>query len=183
MFEHIQLLLSFVYALALTHLLASATELVLARAQVKFSWLLTLWMLMALILLFSNWMSFFSMSGVRNWSLRQVGLLFATAVVQYFTCSLVSPRVLHGRETDMSAFYQTHRRIISASFAGLGALAIAENLSGPPNSNALEVNAPIVLMIGIILVTALAKGRQLQWAASLALFALIVAWVAVFTVL
>lgn len=183
MFEHIQLLLSFVYALALTHLLASATELVLARAQVKFSWLLTLWMLMALILLFSNWMSFFSMSGVRNWSLAQVGLLFGTAVVQYFTCSLVSPRVMHGHETDMGAFYDSHRRIISTSFAGLCVLAIAENLSGPPNSHALEVNAPIVLMIAIILVAALARGRRLQWAASLALFAMIVGWVAVFTVL
>jgi len=41
-FEHVTTLFSFVYALALTHLLARIAELVVARDRAKFSGLLTL---------------------------------------------------------------------------------------------------------------------------------------------
>jgi hypothetical protein len=57
MFEHVTILLSFVYAIAMTHLLSSATELVLARDRVRFSGLYVLWMLNALLILLVNWMA------------------------------------------------------------------------------------------------------------------------------
>jgi len=43
-FEHVTALFSFVYALALTHLLARIAELIVARDRVKFSGLLALGM-------------------------------------------------------------------------------------------------------------------------------------------
>jgi len=43
-FEHVTALLSFVYALALTHLLARIAELIVARERIKFSGLLALGM-------------------------------------------------------------------------------------------------------------------------------------------
>lgn len=56
-FEHVTALLSFVYALALTHLLARIAELIVARDRVKFSGLLTLGMVNAILLVFANWLS------------------------------------------------------------------------------------------------------------------------------
>jgi hypothetical protein len=43
MLEHTAALLSFVYALALTHPLSSVTDLVLARERVRFSGLQAMW--------------------------------------------------------------------------------------------------------------------------------------------
>ena len=49
MFEHVTILLSIIFALAMTHILASATELVWERHTVRFSGLQTLWMVNALL--------------------------------------------------------------------------------------------------------------------------------------
>ena len=54
MFQHITVLLSFVFAIALTHLLSSASKLILARDRVRFSGLHALWMLNALMVLLIN---------------------------------------------------------------------------------------------------------------------------------
>ncbi|HLW34385.1 MAG TPA: hypothetical protein VKS98_01885 [Chthoniobacterales bacterium] len=53
-FEHVTALLSFVYALALTHLLARIAELIVARDRVKSSGLLVLGMVNAILLVFVN---------------------------------------------------------------------------------------------------------------------------------
>jgi len=52
-FEHVTTLLSFVYALALTHLLARIAELIVARERVKFSGLLAVGMADAVVLVFA----------------------------------------------------------------------------------------------------------------------------------
>ena len=56
-FEHVTALLSFVYALALTHLLARIAELIVTRERVKFSGLLALGMVNAVLMVFVNWLS------------------------------------------------------------------------------------------------------------------------------
>jgi hypothetical protein len=50
-YEQVTILLSFVYAMALTHLLSSANELVLELRRVRVSWLYVLWMVNALLIL------------------------------------------------------------------------------------------------------------------------------------
>ena len=57
MFEHVTILLSFVYAIALTHLLSTTTELVLAGKRVRFSALYAAWMFNAILLLLNNWIA------------------------------------------------------------------------------------------------------------------------------
>ncbi len=68
MFEHVTLLLSFVYALALTHLLSSATELVIAGKRVRFSGLYTLWAINAAVLLMTNWTAIYALTAVNRWT-------------------------------------------------------------------------------------------------------------------
>jgi hypothetical protein len=53
-FEHVTALFSFVYALALTHLLARIAELIVTRDRVKFSGLLALGMINAILVVFAN---------------------------------------------------------------------------------------------------------------------------------
>ena len=53
-FPHVTILLSFVCAIALTHLLSTTTELVLARKRVRFSGLYAAWMFNTVLLLLNN---------------------------------------------------------------------------------------------------------------------------------
>ena len=65
-FEHVTALLSFVYALALTHLLARIAELIVARERVKFSGLLALGMANAILLVFADWLSLWDLRSIKS---------------------------------------------------------------------------------------------------------------------
>jgi hypothetical protein len=71
-FEHVTALLSFVYALALTHLLARIAELVVARDRVRFSGLLALGMANAILMVFANWLSIWDLRSVKTWDLATI---------------------------------------------------------------------------------------------------------------
>lgn len=57
MFEQINLLLSFVFALAMTHLLSTGAELLLARSRVVFSGPHAIWIVNAVLMLLVNWLA------------------------------------------------------------------------------------------------------------------------------
>jgi hypothetical protein len=82
-FEHVTALLSFVYALALTHLLARIAELVVARERVRFSGLLALGMANAILLIFANWLSLWDLRSVQSWDLASIAIQFLFAVSIY----------------------------------------------------------------------------------------------------
>lgn len=53
-FDHIILLLSFVYALAIAHLLSTTAMLIRRSATVRFSWLHGFWMVFAVLTIVSD---------------------------------------------------------------------------------------------------------------------------------
>src|SRR5581483_9228360 len=63
-FDHVLVLLSFVFALALTHLLSRVGGLVVARKRVRFSPLLALAIVNAVAFVFENWLMLWT---VRGW--------------------------------------------------------------------------------------------------------------------
>jgi hypothetical protein len=91
-FEHVTALLSFVYALALTHLLARIAELVVARDRVRFSGLLALGMANAVLLVFINWLSIWDLRSVKSWDIVSITVQFLFAIALYFLCVLVGPK-------------------------------------------------------------------------------------------
>jgi hypothetical protein len=177
-FEHVTLLLSFVYAIALTHLLSSATELVLARERVRFSGLHAVWMLNALVGLLVNWLSLWGQNVLKRWTVGDVLLWFLAAMVQYFTCSLVSMRPEPGGPIDMRAFFERQRPMIAAAFAALMVPAMTLNYVYRNATQGLSPTAWITedLLVLPMLIAALIAGwarpRWLQWVAGLAMLGL-----------
>ncbi len=177
MFEHIQLLLSFVYALALTHLFASTTGLILARDRVRFSALQALWMLAALVNAFANWVAFYGLTSIKQWSLGQISLQFVIAIGQYFTCSLVAPRVEAAQEMDMTAFYERQRRMFTSAFAVLCVLAMIDNYVlrehtvGLSSDTWIVENIVILPTLALALLGGIARPRWLQWTGAVGFFA------------
>ena len=125
-FSHFTLLLSFVFALALAHVLSSGTDLVRERERVRFSWTHGLWMATAVIALFGNWMALWNHRNLKL-DITSSGIQFLFTIVQYFTCSIVSPRVPERGRIDLWQYHERHKRQYLTAFLILGLFAVSLN--------------------------------------------------------
>jgi hypothetical protein len=186
-FEHVTILLSFVYAIALTHLLSSTTELVLARKRVRFSGLYALWVFIALLMLLINWMSFWGLTGLRHWTVVEVVIQFASAIVQYFTCSTL--RVTEGRDeaVDLPDLYKERRPVFFGALLALCLISAFQNWWDRDNYAGFApgewIGEDLTIVAGSILVVSAgwARPRWLQWTAALAFLGLCVFWLSAYT--
>ena len=125
-FAHFTLLLSFVFALAFAHILSSGTDLVRERTRVHFSWTHGLWMSIAVIVLFGNWLALWNHRN-QKLDVAATTIQFLFTVVQYFTCSIVSPRVPEHGTIDLWQYHKRHKRQYLTAFLVLGIFAVGLN--------------------------------------------------------
>jgi hypothetical protein len=146
MFEHLTLLLSFIYVIALTHLLSSSTGLIVARDRVR---------------------------STRIWSVGEISLDFSMATIQYFTCSLVSIEVKGDQEVDMISWHDKQRVPILSAFAILGVIATVSNYHhrniGGGDSDLIKAEALIVPLVVLEVLAILYKTKWLQWVTAIVL--------------
>jgi hypothetical protein len=166
MFEHVTILLSFVFAIALTHLLTSTTELIWARERVRFSWLQALWALNALLGLLIGWIGMFYLSSAQaHWDMAEIVINFSGAIVQYFSCSLISIRPKEEGIIDMPAFFERQRPAIMTAFVAMMAVGMFENwwdrdlLTGSNNWLLQEL---LVMPMVVFCLAGFARARWLQ---------------------
>jgi hypothetical protein len=178
MFEHVTILLSIIFALAMTHILASATELVWQRRNIRFYGLHALWMANALIGLLCYWLSIWELAAVRRWTGLAIVLQFIPAIVQYFACSLLSMRREGAEIMDMKAFYERQRPAIFVAFSLMMIAAMIEtyadrnNVAGHNPVDWIGAELPIFLMLVATLIAGWVKQLWLQWTAGLFIFGL-----------
>jgi hypothetical protein len=187
-FEHVTVLLSFVYAIALTHLLSSATELAIARKRVRFSGLYAAWLLTVVSMVLVNWVSLWGLTALRRWTIAEVVIQFATTVFQYFTCStfrITEPR--DGVAIDVPAIYDERRPVIFSAFLALCAISAFQNwwdrnnmLGFGPNDWIGE-DLTILPMAVALLVAGWARTKWLQWIAVAVMGSLLVFWLVTYT--
>src|SRR5260370_9259278 len=168
MFQHITVLFSFVFAIALTHVLSCVSKLILARDRVRVSGLHALWMLNALMLLLINWLSLWLLEAIKHWSVGEIMVQLGWAIPQYFTCSLISMPVGNEEVIDMRAFYERQRPILFSAFAVTYAMSMVANFA---DRNNLEGWKPgywlgayllVLPLLIVVLVGGLVKQRVLQ---------------------
>ncbi|HEY1631288.1 MAG TPA: hypothetical protein VGF56_08225 [Rhizomicrobium sp.] len=127
-FDYIITLLSFVYALAIAHLLATVAELVRARRRVRFSWLNAAWMLVGVLTLVAWWIGMWDMRGLSAWSTPMIGFLFVVAFALYLQIRFTCPDVPAEGEVDLPAFHRRNGRDYIAAFAIVAAMTVAANI-------------------------------------------------------
>jgi hypothetical protein len=176
-FEHVTVLLSFVFAIALTHLLTSSTELIWARDRLRFSGLQALWMLSAALSILINWVGLAPLSRIKVWTTTEIDIQFVAAVIQYYTCSLISMRPAEQGIVDMPAFYERERPSIFSAYSAMLVASMFQNWwdSGSFNLNfmgVLKINAAILGMLVLTVSAGWAKPRWIQWTATLTMLAL-----------
>jgi len=176
-FEHVTALLSFVYALALTHLLARIAELVVARDRVRFSGLLALGMANAVVMVFANWLSIWDLRSVKTWDLGTITVQFLFAVAVYFTCVLVGPKTPDEGDIDLEDFFWRQRPYYYGAVLACVLLALVANLAFLKSANAwlfVQENMASLPMLIPIVLALVSRARWAQWVAGLSLLAMLV---------
>jgi hypothetical protein len=105
-FEFIILFFSFIYTLALTHLLFAWTRMIRHRRQLIFSWPHLMWMLVALGNLAINWISLWDFRTEGSLPLGTIAAGFLFVIINYFVCALVSPDFEGGETYNMQRFHE-----------------------------------------------------------------------------
>ena len=135
MFQHVAVLVSFIFAIALTHVFSSASQLILARERVRFSWLLSVSMLNAALGVIINWLSLWQLGNLKHWTLGEVLLQLGWVIPNYFSCSLVAMPVSDTGSLEIPTFFERQRRVIF--FAAL-AMSVVGGLANYLDRNNLE---------------------------------------------
>lgn len=169
MFQHVTVLVSFIFAIALTHVFSSASQLLQARERVRFSALLAVSMLNAALGIIINWLGLWELQNLKRWSLGEVVLQLGWVVPNYFSCSLVAMPYSESGRLDMPAFFERQRRVI---FSATLALSVMGGLATYIDRNNFEgwtpndwIGAEVVgLSLGVFaLLAGWAKPRWLRW--------------------
>jgi hypothetical protein len=126
-FDHIILLLSFVYALAIAHLLATTAQLIRESERVRFSGLVAFWMVNSLASIMANWISFWDMRGLPSWSVGTILFTFVIAFTNYLAAALACPEVVRGEPLDLVDFARRQRPRYVGAFLAIVVVALAAN--------------------------------------------------------
>ncbi len=171
MFQQLSIFFSFIFAIAFTHILASASALILARDRVRFSWLHALWMLDAAANLLLSWVALSALESLKHWSLVEVLLQLGWLVPLYFICSLISMKVPASGEVDMRAYYERQRpAIFSAFFVSMAAGMLQNfvdrnNVTGWGSEDWIGADLLTLPMLILTPIAGWSKSRWLQWLA------------------
>lgn len=182
MFEHVSVFLSFIYAMGITRILESVTDLVNARDRVRWSALQVAWMLAVVLGLFATWFDLFKLHGLTSWPLPVVLLLFGQGLAQYFACSFVSVKVEEEGLVDMPAAYENQRALFLSAAIFIGVIALVSVWTGlglPANTPRDVMTVGTLIIVGGILARLVAlfgRSRGVQWAAVTFQLALLVGY-------
>jgi hypothetical protein len=183
-FEHVTALLSFVYALALTHLLARIAELVVARERVRFSGLLALGMVNAILLVFVNWLSLWDLRSVTSWDLASIAIQFLFAVSVYVICAVVGPKTPDDGTVDLEDFFWRQRSYFYGAIIACLVLALLANLDflKTPNTALLvKENLGTIALLVPAAFGLISRNRLVQWAAGICFLVLTIGFAIVFS--
>jgi hypothetical protein len=104
-FDYIILLFSFVYAAAVTHILTTVGDMVIAASRVKFSWLNGGWMACVLAAVIAWWIGTWDLRSQQTWDMATIAIQFAIASSLYLLARLTCPRIAHDGPVDLRAFH------------------------------------------------------------------------------
>ena len=187
MFQHVTVLVSFIFAIALTHVFSSASQLLLARDRARFSALLAVSMVNAAFGVIINWLSLWELQNLKHWSLTDVLVQLGWVIPNYFSCSLVAMPYRENGLLDMAAFFERQRRVIFSATLALWAMSSLATYLDRSNFEGWKPNDWIGaevygLPLGVCAVLAgWAKPRWLQWVGVGGLLAQNVAYFVLFT--
>lgn len=175
-FDHVIVLLSFVYAIALTHLLSRIGTLINAHRRVKWSGLLALIVTNATVALVMNWLTLLTFRNQSDWTVLDAFVQLANAIALYFLCYVALPETPQDGTIDLEAVYWSQRRTFyTVALVGL-VVALLDNLEflkTPNASHAMSDSLGVLVLAPPDLLALFRRERWAQWLGGLGSFAII----------
>jgi hypothetical protein len=180
-YDFILILLSFVYAAAVTHVLSTAGEIIIASKRLQLSWLNAGWMLAALFFTCAWWIGLWDLHVVKTWGINSIALYFSVAAGIYLQARLVSPRIPENGDLDLQVFHSEEGRKYLVVYAFLSWVTVAVNaLLGQANGISLWSAQNIVVVPMAVATSVAAIFIKQAWIQYLALVVQIGGWILYF---
>lgn len=164
-FDFVITFFSFIYSLALAHLLLAVAHMIRRRREIALDWAHVLWMTVALATLVVNWISFWDVHAYATLSLASIAIGFVFSINQYLVCALVSPRIGAEDGFDMRAFHDKEGTTYIGAILVLLLFSIGINYFGGSNLNVqnwARENAVVIGMLLPVIAALLWKARWVQ---------------------
>ena len=155
-FDFILLLLSFVYAAAVTHILSTAGEIIIASKRVRVSWVNAGWMCAALLFTCAWWIGLWDLHTVSVWSVGSIAFYFSMAAGIYLNARLVSPRIPEKGEIDLRAFHADEGRKYLVTYTMLSVVTIITNAGIGQGASAVQWPAQNIVIVPMTVTTGIA---------------------------
>lgn len=166
-YEFIITFLSFIYALALTHLLLATARMIRHRDRIRFSGPHLLWMVVALLSLAGNWMGAWDLHSQRTLTLATIGIAITFAILNYLACALVSPDFEDAADYDLQRFHERQGPTYIGVRMVLGLAAFAVNIAAATElgiSSWAKHNVGIVVVLVLCALALFVRRSWVQWA-------------------
>jgi hypothetical protein len=183
-YEFILILFSFVYAAAVTHVLSTVGEIIIASKRLRLSLLNAGWMLAALLFTCAWWIGLWDLHVVRVWGIGSIALYFSIAAGIYLQARLVSPRIPEMGELDLQAFHSEEGRKYLVAYAFLSWVTVAVNAALGQVNGILQWPVQNMVIVPMALATSVAAiFINRTWIQCLALAVQIGGWIVYFAFL
>jgi len=183
-FDFILVLFSFVYAAAVTHVLSTAGEIIIASKRIRLSWCNAGWMLVALLFTCAWWIGLWDLHAVRSWDIGSIAFYFSIAAGIYLYARLVSPRIPESGEIDLQRFHTEEGRKYLTAYTVLGVVTVVANAMLGHAAGVSQWSAQNIVIVPMTIATAVAaifiNRRYVQ---GVALAIQIVGWIVYFVAL
>ena len=183
-FDFILVLFSFVYAAAVTHVLSTAGEIIIASKRIRLSWCNAGWMLVALLFTCAWWIGLWDLHGLKFWDIGSIAFYFSMASGIYLNARLVSPRIPESGEIDLQRFHSEEGRKYLIAYAILCVVTVVTNAMLGQAAGASQWPAQNIVIAPMTLATAVAAiFINSNWVQALALAIQIGGWIWYFAAL
>lgn len=120
-FDYLVTLFSFVFAIAIAHVLATIGDMVVASRRLNFSWLNAGWIFVVLLAVISWWLGIWDLRKQGTWPTVAIAFFFCAACALYVLARIVCPHIPATGQIDIREF---HRRDGPKYMIGYGAFAV-----------------------------------------------------------
>ena len=183
-YDFILILLSFVYAAAVTHVLSTAGEIIIASKRVRLSWFSAGWMFVSLLFSCGWWIGLWDLHTITTWSIGSIALYFSIAAGIYLYARLVSPRIPEKGMIDLQEFHAQEGRKYLIAYMILSWVTVAVNAVLGQVNGIAQWSAQNIVIVPMALATSVAAiAIKRRWIQSLALLIQIGGWIWYFATL
>lgn len=125
-FEYLSVLISIVLGLGLSHVMATAAQLIRYRSAVRFYTPFLLWLVLLFLIHLQIWWAVFELRSVEQWTFVGFALILTVPTIAFMVSVLLTPDFDRETVIDLRARYLEHRRWFFGLFALLPLASLAQ---------------------------------------------------------